>query len=91
MNSTAHTLLFTSIATAVALFTVLSAVIAGLESTAMIAGISLFVAVCVIEIMIQSYAEPSSLVGRRRPLKNAPAPNREVVAFPAAPAQRKAA
>jgi hypothetical protein len=91
MNSTAHTIIFTSIATALALFTALSAAIAGLDSTAMISGISLFVAVCMIEIMIQSYAEPSTLVGRRRTVKNAPTPAAKVFAFPTAPALRKAA
>ncbi|MBE2215522.1 MAG: hypothetical protein IAE82_16730 [Opitutaceae bacterium] len=81
MNKTAHTLIATSIASALALFTALSTVIAGLGSTATITGISLFVAFGMIEIMIQSYAEPSDVLGRMRESRNVPPVADKLVAF----------
>lgn len=91
MNTTAHTLISSSIATGLALFTLLSTVIAGLGSTATITGISLFVAFGMIEIMIQSYAQPTGVLsGARRSPARAHAPA-EMLAFPAAAAERKAA
>lgn len=91
MNTTAHTIISSSIATGLALFTVLATAIAGPGSTAMITGISLFVAFGMIEIMIQSYAAPADLLGRVRAARQAARPPAKVVEFPAQAAQRKAA
>lgn len=89
MNTTAHTLISSSIATALALFTVLSAAFAGLAATSTITGISLFVAFGLIEIMIQSYAPPVGVLsGPRR--SSTPTAAGEMVEFPTG-AQRKAA
>lgn len=90
MNTTAHTIISSSIATALALFTALSTAIAGLGSTATIIGISLFVAFGMIEIMLQSYAEPSDLLSRAREAQESRAADK-IVAFPAKVAERRAA
>jgi len=94
MNTTAHTIISSSIATGLALFTALSAAFTGPGSTATITGLSLFVAFGMIEIMIQSYATPTGVRTRSRD----EVANRDgastLVAFPSAPATaagRKAA
>ncbi len=91
MNTTAHTLLSGSIALGLALFTFASALFVGLASTATITGISLFVAVGLIEIMIQSYARPVGVLSGPRSARARPAAPAAVVAFPARNSVRKAA
>jgi hypothetical protein len=92
MNTTAHTLISSSIATGLALYTLLATAITGLGSTATITGISLFVAFGMIEIMIQSYAPPTGVLSGARRTPARPHAAAEVVAFPTvAAAERKAA
>lgn len=91
MNTSAHTLISATVATALALFTFASAALVGLASTATITGISLFVAFGLIEIMIQSYAPPVGVLSRARARREQVAAADVVVAFPSATAQREAA
>lgn len=91
MNTTAHTLISSTIGLALGLFTFASALFAGPGSTATITGISLFVAFGLIEIMIQSYARPAGVfAGPRRAPAKAAAPS-EVVPFTPRDHARKAA
>lgn len=90
MNTTAHTLISASLAALLGLFTTLSALFAGLASTATITGISLFVALGMIEIMIQSYARPTRSVHRVRVSPSRVPHAAEVVPFSAASERRAA-
>lgn len=94
MNTTARTLISASTAAALGLFALISAIFTGLGSTATITGISLYVALGMIEIMIHSYAPSSNSLRRphHRVIKPSTSSGRSVVVpFRPASDERKAA
>ena len=91
MNTAAHTLVSASLAIALSLFTMASAAIAGLAATATITGLSLFVALGLIEIMVLSYAAPAQARGRPHHARSMAPDRAGLLPFSAPSVERKAA